>query len=225
LRPYDWAPSGARSATTDFSLAAAQRSEEISVAAAVGQFIDAAESGRVVNRSARPYMPSALRDLRGILEYHVVPELGVQRLRDIRRTDVQQLVDRLGAEHLSESRIRSVVSALRALYGYAIEQGQVEFNPADGLVMPRGDEPVRSRPDELWDDPPAWEDRPRRTRPPEVSDRAPREQAGDRAQREPRERPAYESISLLPERLLSFVLRAVFVLIALVALVTLLESL
>jgi hypothetical protein len=36
-------------------------------------------------------------------------------LRDIRRTDVQQLVDRLGAEHLSESRIRSVVSALRAL--------------------------------------------------------------------------------------------------------------
>jgi site-specific recombinase XerC len=95
-------------------------------------------------------------------------------LRDIRRTEVQQLVDRLGAEHLSESRIRSVVSALRALYGYAIEQGQVEFNPADGLVMPRGDEPVQSRLDEPWDDPPAWEDRPQRTRPPEVSDRAPR---------------------------------------------------
>jgi hypothetical protein len=60
-------------------------------------------------------MPSALRDLRGILESHVVPELRAERLRDIRRTDVQQLVDRLGAEHLSESRIRSVVSALRAL--------------------------------------------------------------------------------------------------------------
>ena len=71
-------------------------------------------------------------------------------MRDVRRQDVQALVDRLGADGLSESRIRSVVSALRALYGYAIERGQVEFNPADGLVMPRADEPSsasgRSRP-------------------------------------------------------------------------------
>jgi hypothetical protein len=51
--------------------------------------------------------------------------------------------DRRGADGLSESRIGSVVSAMRGLYGYAIDREQVEFNPADALVMPRPDEPVR----------------------------------------------------------------------------------
>jgi hypothetical protein len=217
LRPYDWTPTAARSATSDFDLAVPRRPDDTTVAAAVDQFVEAAEAGQVVNRSGRPYMPSALRDVRGILEYHVVPELGAARLRDVRRADVQRLVDRLGAEHLSESRIRSVVSALRALYGYAVDQGLAEFNPADGLVMPRGDEPVRSRPDELWGEAPAWEDRPprREASPPGREARPPG----------PRDREAYEPIAQLPERILSFALKAVFVLFAAVAIVALLESL
>jgi hypothetical protein len=243
LRPYDWTPTAARSATTDPNLVARPRrsappSDDITVAAVVDEFVDAAESGRAVNRSGRPYRPSALRDLRGILEYHVVPDLGEARLRDARRSDVQTLVDRLGADRLSESRIRSVVSALRALYGYAIEQGHVEFNPADGLVMPRGDEPVPGGVDELWDDLPAWEDRP--ARPVGQGDRdVPRQrepsgggqrEASGHDRREPsrggqRERVAYEPIAPLPERMLSFAVRAVFVLFALVALVSLIESL
>jgi hypothetical protein len=106
------------------------------VAAAAAWFLADAETGRALNRSGRPYRPSALRDLRGCLEYHVVPLLGDVLLRAVRRSDVQALVDGLGAEGLSESRIRSVVSALRALFGYAIEHGRAEFNPADALVMP-----------------------------------------------------------------------------------------
>jgi len=217
LRPYDWTPTAARSATSDFDLAVPGRPDDTTVAAAVGQFVEAAEAGQVVNRSGRPYMPSALRDVRGILEYHVVPELGAARLHDVRRADVQRLVDRLGVEHLSESRIRSVVSALRALYGYAIDEGLAEFNPADGLVMPLGDEPLRSRPDELWGEPPAWEDRPprREASPPRGEASPPRQ----------RDREAYEPIAQLPERILSFALKAVFVLFALVAIVALLESL
>ena len=58
-------------------------------------------------------------------------------LRDVRRRHVQGLVDRLASEGLSESRIRSVISAVRALYGYAIEQGYVEASPATGLVIIR----------------------------------------------------------------------------------------
>jgi hypothetical protein len=244
LRNYDWTPTAARSATSDFTLAAANRPEGITVAAAVDRFIEAAEAGQVVNRSGRPYMPSALRDVRGILEYHVVPELGTARLRHVRRADVQTLVDRLGAEHLSESRIRSVVSALRALYGYAVDQGLAEFNPADGLVMPPGDEPLRSRPDELWGDPPAWEDRPprreaspsrREASPPRRDATPPRREASPPRRdatppgREARpardgDREAYEPIAQLPERILSFALKAVFVLFALVALVALFES-
>ena len=51
--------------------------------------------------------------------------------------------DRPGADGLSESRIGSVVSVMRGHYGYAIDREHVEFNPADALVMPCPDEPVR----------------------------------------------------------------------------------
>lgn len=228
MRPYDWTPTDARSATTD--LGAAPRPQEITVAAAVDDFIDAAQSGGAANRSGRPYRPSALRDLRGILEYHVVPDLGDLQLRDLRRSDVQTLVDRLGADRLSESRIRSVVSALRALYGYAIEQGHVEFNPADGLVMPRANGPVPGATGEPWDSLPAWKDRP--PRPPareERDDPGHQEPSADRRQepsrRSQHERVTYDPIAPLPERILSIAVRAVFALFAIVAVVSLIESL
>jgi site-specific recombinase XerC len=197
------------------------------VAAAVDEFIEATHAGQALNRSGRPYRPSALRDLQGILEYHVATELGNVRLRDVRRHHVQALVDRLGAEGLSESRIRSVVSALRGLYGYAIDRGHVEFNPADALVMPRPDEPVRDghRRDsleELWDDPPGWEDRPPRA---ERSTAGDRSDTGPRKRDRDRDRGAYQPIALLPQRTLSYAMRAVVLLFALVALVSLLESL
>jgi hypothetical protein len=210
--------------------------EDITVGEVADEFVDAAEAGRALNRSGRPYMPSALRDLRGILEYHVGPAIGEMPLREVRRHHVQALVDRLGAERLSESRIRSVVSALRALYGYAIERRYVEFNPADGLVMPRAAEP--------WGEPPGWEDHPRRERPavehpeperPSASESSelprsdrPRSAEPSRSARKGRgrrDRAAYEPIALLPDRILSFAIRAVFVLLALVAVVSILDSL
>jgi hypothetical protein len=234
---YDWTPTAARSATTDPNIVgrpsqpatstatSTTPARDITVAAAVDEFIEAAQAGRALNRSGRPYRPSALRDLQGILEYHVATELGNVRLRDVRRHHVQGLVDRLGAERLSESRIRSVVSALRGLYGYAIDRGHVEFNPADALVMPRPEEPAREErprdsPEELWEDPPGWEDRP---------PRAERSTAGDDSdagpRRRERDRGAYQPIALLPERTLSYAMRGVVVLFAIVALVSLLESL
>jgi hypothetical protein len=242
LTPYDWTPTDSRSATTNFQLGARPRSQDVSVAAAVEEFVDAAQSGEAVNRSGRSYRPSALRDLRGILEYHVVAELGHLPLRAIRRAHVQTLVDRLGAEHLSESRIRSVVSALRALYGYAIEKGYAEFNPADALVMPQPGMPIDPRPepqlDQIWDDPPTWEDRPprqptcdvppraeRREREPSHADRREREREREPRRSERRERPAYEPVAPFPERLLSLAVRTVFVLFAVVAVVSILESL
>jgi len=195
--------------------------EDITVAEAADEFIEAAEAGRALNRSGRPYMPSALRDLRGILEYHVGPDLGEMPLRDVRRRHVQGLVDRLGAEQLSESRIRSVVSAVRALYGYAIERGHVEFNPADGLVMPRADA--------LWGEPPTWEDRPLRERPePDrpAPDRPPRERPEpDRPAPDRPARDRHEPIAHLPDRMLSFAIKWVFVLLVVVALVSVLDSL
>ena len=135
---YDWRPTASRNATTTGELAVVTPPPPVTMAAAIEEFIEAAEQGRAVNRSGRRYRPSALRDVTGILRFHVAPALGERPLPEVRRTDIQAFVDRLGAERLSESRIRSVISALRALYAYAIDRRYVEFNPADGLTMPGG---------------------------------------------------------------------------------------
>ena len=234
---YDWRPTAVRSATTDPNVVVPKVGAPgagITMAAAIDLFVEAAKDGRAVNRSGRTYRPSALRDLSGILGYHVAPELGDLPLRDVGRRHVQALVDRLAEEQLSESRIRSVISALRALYGFAIEHGYAEFNPADGLVMPRVEREAPSeeaaydedrrptlmdRAEEAWTERPRWEDRPRREERPSREER-PRRKSPKRA--EP-DRAAYQPIAVLPERILSFALRAAFVLLIVVVLISLLQ--
>ncbi len=264
---YDWKPSGHRSATSDFGVvvrpdqrtgaAAAPAAPaapgaprpsagDPTVAAVVDAFLASATAGRTLNRSGRPYMPSALRDLRGILESHVVPQLGAMHLHEVRRHDVQALVDRLGADGLSESRIRSVVSAVRALYGYAIERDLAPSNPAEALVMPRVEERVsgpaqappapqeqirvaalsaadgiaglRGRLEDIWDQRPGSND-------PGAGDDEWEEGPADGERRgRRRKRGELEPIALLPERILSLALRAALVLLVVVALVSFLEA-
>jgi hypothetical protein len=217
---YDWRPTASRAATTDPAVVAlprrepdvaavpdARRADDVLVAEVVEDFIAAAEGGWARNRSGRRYRPSALRDIRGILRHHVVPELGGKPLRDVRPRHIQALLDRLAAEGLSESRIRSVVSAVRALYGYAIEQGQVELSATDQLQIPQQAASAAPTPTDSGS---TWE----WTEP--VQD-APRQRPAAR-------RDEYEPIALLPERILSLVLRIVVVLFVLFALVTIAGS-
>ena len=152
---YDWRPTASRSATTSGHAVVAQApapAPGVTVAAAIEEFIEAVEEGRALNRSGRRYRPSALRDLAGILRYHVGPALGDRELTEVRRTDVQALVDSLAKQGLSESRIRSVISALRALYGHAIDQHYAEYNPADTLTMPTVSDEEAETPPPLDDD-------------------------------------------------------------------------
>jgi Phage integrase, N-terminal SAM-like domain len=214
---YDWRPTATRAATTNPAVVAlprpqpdtaaapdARRPDDILVAEAVEDFIAAAEGGWARNRSGRGYRPSALRDIRGILRHHVVPELGGKPLRDVRPRHIQALLDRLAAEGISESRIRSVVSAIRALYGYAIEQGQVELSASDQLQIPQQAASAPTDSGGAWE----WTD-PARD--------APRQKPAPR-------REEYEPIALLPERILSLVLRIVVVLFVLFALITIAGS-
>jgi site-specific recombinase XerD len=185
--------------------------QELRVAEAAERFIAAAEDGRVRNRSGRHYRPSALRDLRGCLRHQVARDVGHVPLRDVRRQHIQALVDRLAADGLSLSRIRSVVSAVRALYGWAIEQEYVEFSPADALVLPQTyvtpeePEPKCATADE-WTEPIA------RTPPPRTP---PRRRSGAE----------FQPLAVLPERLMSFVLRAVTIGLALMVFASIASSL
>jgi hypothetical protein len=209
--------------------------DNVSVAAIVEEFVAAAELGEARNRSGRRYRPNALRDLRGILRHHVVEALGDMPLHDVQPEDLQDLVDELAAEGLSVSRVRSVVSAIRALYGYAIEQGIVETSAADALEVPR--EEFRTPPTERIG---AWD----RDGGPSMREQAAnwRDAAGaawseSSFVRERREQRSADGdgdgdvvsrgtvLGLRPERILSIALRAILVIFLLLALLSLAESL
>jgi hypothetical protein len=245
---YDWKPTATRTGTptggpavqpSDLRSEEAKETpprEEARVAAVVEEFVTAAESGRARNRNGRRYKPSALRDLAGALRLHIVPELGDERLRDVQWQDLQAIIDQLAAAQLSVSRIRSVVSAIRALYAYAIEQGIVKVSPADGLEVPR-EVPQWSEDayEDTYEDAPLGEDdeavslRDRAEGLRDTAQEAWKDSAFVGGQRGPRRGERRERDDrrpgLLPERVLSIFLRLLLVVFILIALASLAQAL
>lgn len=108
------------------------------------KFIAAARDGVALNKWGRTYRRRAVEDLESSLA-KVPDRLARRRLGDIRRRDVQQLVDELAADRLSGSRIRSVVNALRSLYRWAQDRDLVSHDPASLVRLPAMDATPRDR--------------------------------------------------------------------------------
>jgi integrase len=111
---------------------------------AVERFVEAARDGSVLTKHGRRYKPTAVADMESALLVHVVPELGTKRISDVRRGDVQRLVDDL-APRLSGSRVRSVVNATRSLYRWAQDRDHVGHNPAALVRLPAMNAKARER--------------------------------------------------------------------------------
>jgi integrase len=90
----------------------------------------------ILNRSGEVYKPSVLRGYAADLRNYVLPELGGRRLADVRRADLQALVDRLVGRGLSASKVRNVLMPVRAIYRHALERDEVIVNPTANLRLP-----------------------------------------------------------------------------------------
>lgn len=99
-------------------------------------WLEGAKAKTILTRSGRPYKPSALRGYEADLERHVYPELGALRLAEIRRADVQALVDRLVGKGLSGSKVRNAVMPVRAIVRHALERDELHVNPTTNLRLP-----------------------------------------------------------------------------------------
>jgi integrase len=111
---------------------------------AVERFIAACRDGRALNKHGRRYKRRAVDDLADALTTHALPMLDHRRrLSDVRRGDVQQMVDDLN--HLSGSRIRSVVNAVRSLYRWAQDRELADRDPAQHVRLPALDSKPRER--------------------------------------------------------------------------------
>jgi integrase len=111
---------------------------------------EGAKSGLVRTRGGDVYKPSALRGYEQAMRDRLLPDLGAARLSEIRRVDVQDLVDRLQASGLDASTIRNAIAPLRAVYRRALTRGEVAVNPTAGLELPavRGKRDRIASPDE-----------------------------------------------------------------------------
>jgi integrase len=141
-------PSAARNAREDLlgELRAGRvpASESIHVKAAVELFLQAVHEGAALTKHGRRYKPSAVRDLQGALENYVVPALGSKQIGQVRRRDVQHLVDQL-APTLSGSRVRSVVNAIHSIYRWAQAREIVYHDPAALVQLPAMESQPRNR--------------------------------------------------------------------------------
>jgi integrase len=113
------------------------RHSRVTLREAADAFIEGARRGHVRNRNGEPYKPSAIRGYERCLRLRVLDQLGSRPLAEIRRKDLQALVDRLLAEGLNESTIKNTLNPLQAIYRHAVQREQVYDNPTRGLDLPR----------------------------------------------------------------------------------------
>jgi integrase len=105
------------------------------------QWYEGAKEGTIRNRSGDPFKPSALRAYEGAMRREVLPELGLVRLTELRRGDLQAFADRLLARGMSAAGVQGTLLPVRALYRRALARDELAVNPCSGLQLPA----VRSR--------------------------------------------------------------------------------
>jgi integrase len=105
------------------------------IAQAWRAWYEGAQAGTVRSRSGDSYKPSALRTYERAMRLRVLEPLGAWRA-DVRRVDLQDFADRLIATGLSPSAIGVTLLPLRAIFGRAVERGELAVSPTDGLRLP-----------------------------------------------------------------------------------------
>jgi integrase len=101
-----------------------------------GDWLDGAAAGAIRNRSGDRYKPSALRSYEIALRRRILPELGGAKVGDIRRADVQRLVNRMLKAELDASTIRNSLMPLRAIFRHLSAIDEIAVNPTSGVQVP-----------------------------------------------------------------------------------------
>lgn len=131
---------------------AAHRDEERvaeTVAELCDQYLDAAETGKLLTRRGVPKKASTLATDRGRIERHIKPLLGELRVRDLIRLDIEKFRNavrsgKTAADIRTGPRGRAIVEGgagtatrtlglLGAIFAYAVQRGLRDDNPVHGV--------------------------------------------------------------------------------------------
>ena len=122
-----------------------QRPVRTTVREAAAALIAGIGDGSILDRSGKPYKPSAIRGYAQTLNDHVLPILGARRLDEVRRSDVQDLIERLRRRGLKPSTIHNVLDPVRVLFRRAVRRDEILIDPTHNLELPA----VRGRRDRI----------------------------------------------------------------------------
>ncbi|HEX3803604.1 MAG TPA: site-specific integrase [Solirubrobacteraceae bacterium] len=103
---------------------------------AAGAFVTGMKDASVLDRAGKPYKPSTIRNYEGWLDRYVLPELGDKKLSDVRRADVQDLVDKLIGSGLAGSTVRNALDPFRRIMHRALRRDVITIDPTDGIDWP-----------------------------------------------------------------------------------------
>ena len=117
---------------------------EISLGDAFDKFVRAARDGVALNKWRRRYRPRSVEDLESVRP-HLPGSLARRQPDDVKRGDLQALVDKLSAKGLSGSRVRSVINGLRSFYTWAQDHELASHDPAQRVKLPATDAKPRER--------------------------------------------------------------------------------
>jgi|SRR5947209_6932059 len=94
------------------------------------------KTGSIRNRSGDPYKPSAVRSYERALRLRAYPTLGDRRLVEVRRRDIQDLIETMLGAGASASTIKNALDPLRVIYRRALNRDEVTIDPTHGLEVP-----------------------------------------------------------------------------------------
>ncbi len=106
------------------------------VAAALEGLTTGMAKGTILDRSGRPYRASTVRSYKEAIRRYLAPKLGHLRLTEVRRADVQRLVDDMHVAGLAGSTVRNKLDPLRVLYRRAMQDEQIGRSPVEKLRLP-----------------------------------------------------------------------------------------
>lgn len=107
----------------------------------VAAWLDGARKGVIRDRTGETYKPASIRGYEQCLRLRVLPTLGAEPIADIRRVDLQSVVDKLVADGLAPPTVQGAIVPLKAIFKREVANGRLSVNPTVGLTLPA----VRSR--------------------------------------------------------------------------------
>jgi integrase len=109
------------------------------VAEAADKLIADMRSGDLLDRSGKPYKPSAVRAYETSLRLRITPRIGHVKLSSLDREEhVQPLVDEWRREGILPSTVRNQLNPLQVIARRAIKAHVLIVNPTTGLDLPMG---------------------------------------------------------------------------------------